>query len=129
MRKRNLIATTAFATLLLLTFSPAAGAVRGVTDTEIRIGQWGPQTGPAALWGAVARGSGVYFKMINEEGGIHGRKIELIAEDDGYKNGPSGIGEHFRKRVNRLNHNPMTNHLVKSTVKPNQIFSSSVMIS
>ncbi len=56
----------------------------GVTDTEIHIGQWGPQTGPAALWGAVARGTGIYFKMINAEGGIHGRKIVYHMFDDGY---------------------------------------------
>ncbi|MDQ7053139.1 MAG: ABC transporter substrate-binding protein [candidate division KSB1 bacterium] len=59
---------------------------RGVTDTEIVIGQWGPQTGPAALWGAVARGTAAYFKMINEEeGGIHGRKIRYIYRDDAYQ--------------------------------------------
>ncbi|MBN2124121.1 MAG: ABC transporter substrate-binding protein [Deltaproteobacteria bacterium] len=61
-----------------------AAAEEGVTDTTIRIGQWGPQTGPAAPWGAVARGTGVYFQMINEEGGIHGRKIEYNMFDDGY---------------------------------------------
>ena len=63
---------------------PVAMAERGVTDTEIRIGQWGPQTGPAALWGAVARGTGCYFDMINAEGGIHGRKITYFLRDDGY---------------------------------------------
>ncbi len=84
MRKRNLIAVVAFAALFSLAFIPAADAVRGVTDTEIRIGQWGPQTGPAALWGAVARGSGLYFMMINEEGGIHGRRIKYFLRDDAY---------------------------------------------
>jgi len=71
---------------LLMTFMliPMALAQRGVTDTEIRIGQWGPQTGPAALWGAVARGTGCYFDMINAEGGIHGRKITYFLRDDGY---------------------------------------------
>ncbi len=62
-----------------------ADPVRGVTDTEILIGQWGPQTGPAALWGAVARGTGVYFDLVNEEGGIHGRKIKYFLRDDGYQ--------------------------------------------
>ena len=61
------------------------GAERGVTETEIRIGQWGPQTGPAALWGAVARGTDMYFHMINEEGGIHGRKIKYFMRDNGYQ--------------------------------------------
>ena len=72
---------------LLGSFSNAVGAdnVRGVTDTEIIIGQWGPQTGPAALWGAVARGTGVFFDLINEEGGIAGRKIKYILRDDAYQ--------------------------------------------
>jgi branched-chain amino acid transport system substrate-binding protein len=59
-------------------------AEEGMTDTTIRIGQWGPQTGPAAPWGSVARGTGVYFQMINDEGGIAGRKIEYSMFDDGY---------------------------------------------
>jgi branched-chain amino acid transport system substrate-binding protein len=59
-------------------------AEEGVTDTTIRIGQWGPQTGPAAPWGSVARGTGVYFQMINDEGGIAGRKIEYYMFDDAY---------------------------------------------
>ena len=58
---------------------------RGITDTAIRIGQVGPLTGPASLWGAVARGTDTYFKMINDEGGIHGRKIEYFMRDDGYQ--------------------------------------------
>ena len=59
-------------------------AEEGVTDTEIHIGQWGPQTGPAAAWGSVARGTDAYFKMINAEGGIHGRKLIHHMFDDGY---------------------------------------------
>ncbi|MCX8118416.1 MAG: ABC transporter substrate-binding protein [Desulfobacterota bacterium] len=65
--------------------SPTWGqAVRGVTDTEILIGQWGPQTGPAAPWGAVARGTDLLVKIINDEGGIHGRKIRYFLRDDSY---------------------------------------------
>ncbi|PIX21285.1 MAG: ABC transporter substrate-binding protein, partial [Deltaproteobacteria bacterium CG_4_8_14_3_um_filter_45_9] len=59
--------------------------VRGVTDTEILVGQWGPQTGPAAPWGAVARGTDLLFKIINEEGGIHGRKFKYFLRDDSYQ--------------------------------------------
>ncbi|MCA1961604.1 MAG: ABC transporter substrate-binding protein [Desulfomonile sp.] len=67
----------------------AAGAVTaadapGVSDTEIRIGQWAALTGPAAAWGAVARGAEAYFKMINDEGGIHGRMIKHLVFDDQY---------------------------------------------
>jgi branched-chain amino acid transport system substrate-binding protein len=83
MKKRNLgilVAVCLFAFGLPFT----ALAEEGVTDTTIRIGQWGPQTGPAAPWGAVARGTGVYFQMINDEGGINGRKIEYSMFDDAY---------------------------------------------
>jgi ABC-type branched-subunit amino acid transport system substrate-binding protein len=62
-----------------------AQKVRGVTDTEILVGQWGPQTGPAAAWGSVARGSDLLFKIINEEGGIHGRKFKYFLRDDSYQ--------------------------------------------
>ncbi len=44
----------------------------------------GPQTGPAAPWGAVARGSKLLFDIVNEEGGIHGRKIKFFVRDDQY---------------------------------------------
>ena len=56
----------------------------GVTDTEIHIGQWGPQSGPAASWGAPVRGMDAYFKWINANGGIHGRKLVHHYFDDGY---------------------------------------------
>lgn len=82
--RRKLIFTLASLVFVLLVIIPVAWAERGVTDTEIRIGQWGPQTGPAALWGAVARGTGCYFDMINAEGGINGRKIKYFLRDDGY---------------------------------------------
>ena len=59
-------------------------AEEGVTDTEIHIGQWGPQTGPAAAWGSVARGTDAYFKWINANGGIHGRKLVHHMFDDAY---------------------------------------------
>ncbi len=68
----------------LLVIVPGAYAGEGITDTEIHIGQWGPQTGPAAAWGSVARGTGDYFKWINDNGGIHGRKIVYHMFDDGY---------------------------------------------
>ncbi|MHB8090307.1 MAG: ABC transporter substrate-binding protein [Syntrophales bacterium] len=56
----------------------------GFDDKEIRIAQFGPQTGPAAPWGAVARGSGLLFQIVNEEGGINGRKIKYFMRDDQY---------------------------------------------
>jgi len=85
MGKKTVIMMLACAMLMSMAFIPVAQAERGVSDTEIRIGQWGPQTGPAALWGAVARGTGCYFDMINAEGGIHGRKIKYFLRDDAYQ--------------------------------------------
>jgi branched-chain amino acid transport system substrate-binding protein len=72
------------AVALTLGLSFGVMAEEGVTDTEIHIGQWGPQTGPAAPWGSVARGTDAYFKMINAQGGIHGRKLIHHMFDDGY---------------------------------------------
>ena len=84
MKKRNWVLILGCAVLLSLAMTSLVWAERGVTDTEIRIGQWGCQTGPAALWGSIARGTGCYFDMINAEGGIHGRKIKYFLRDDGY---------------------------------------------
>jgi branched-chain amino acid transport system substrate-binding protein len=69
---------------VLLTADVAPAAPAGFDDNEIRIAQWGPQTGPAAPWGSVARGSKLLFDVINEEGGIHGRKIKYFIRDDQY---------------------------------------------
>jgi branched-chain amino acid transport system substrate-binding protein len=89
-----------FLTVLIFSGETAAQAVRGVTDTEILVGQTGPQTGPAALWGAVARGSGLYFKGINDEGGIHGRKIKYFLRDDGYQPAKTkAIGKEFVEQI------------------------------
>jgi len=83
MKKKSVWVLVAIAAMVFgLTFN--AMAEEGVTDTEIHIGQWGPQTGPAAPWGAVARGTDAYFKMINAEGGIHGRKLIHHYFDDAY---------------------------------------------
>lgn len=70
--------------IMVLGLAVTGMAEQGVTDTEIHIGQWGPQTGPAAPWGGVARGTDAYFKMINDEGGINGRKLILHYFDDAY---------------------------------------------
>ncbi|MCE5262852.1 MAG: ABC transporter substrate-binding protein [Deltaproteobacteria bacterium] len=73
----------ALALVLIANAAPAANPP-GFDDNEIRIGQWGPQTGPAAPWGSVARGSRLLFDVINEEGGIAGRKIKYFIRDDQY---------------------------------------------
>ena len=82
--KKRLMLVLFVSLAFLLSFVPNLCAEEGVTDTEIHLGQWGPQTGPAAAWGNVARGTGDYFKWINDNGGIHGRKIVYHMFDDGY---------------------------------------------
>src|ERR1700688_3458575 len=66
---------------------PAAGIsaeMRGVTATEIRIGQTMPYSGPVSAFGALGKGEVAYFRMLNERGGINGRKVNLISLDDSY---------------------------------------------
>jgi branched-chain amino acid transport system substrate-binding protein len=56
----------------------------GVTDAEIKIGQTFPYSGPASSYSTIARAQAAYFTMINEKGGVNGRKLNLISLDDGY---------------------------------------------
>lgn len=84
MKRSTLIVVLFLLPMCFTATIPFARAERGVTDTEIRLGTWGPLTGPASLWGAVPRGTQCYFEMINAEGGIHGRKITFFLRDDGY---------------------------------------------
>ena len=66
----------------------AAGACArqtpGVTATEIKIGHTNPYSGPASAYGTIGKAIGAYFKKVNDEGGINGRKINFITYDDGY---------------------------------------------
>ncbi|NJK45935.1 MAG: ABC transporter substrate-binding protein, partial [Pleurocapsa sp. SU_196_0] len=56
-----------------------------VTKTKIKLGTWGPQSGPAQFWGNVMVGIEAAVKKANAEGGINGRQIELIKRDDAYE--------------------------------------------
>ena len=56
----------------------------GVTATEIRIGQTMPYSGPVSAFGILGKGEVAYFKMVNDHGGINGRKVNLISLDDSY---------------------------------------------
>jgi branched-chain amino acid transport system substrate-binding protein len=76
-------ALSAIALMALPVISTAA-EMRGVTATEIRIGQTMPYSGPVSAFGALGKGEVGYFKMVNERGGINGRKVNLISLDDSY---------------------------------------------
>ena len=69
----------------------------GVTQTEIRIGQTLPYSGPLSVYGAVGHAQAGYFRMLNDKGGINGRKITLISLDDGYN--PAKTVEQTRRLV------------------------------
>jgi branched-chain amino acid transport system substrate-binding protein len=67
----------------IATAGAQAADVAGVTDTEIKVGTFGPLTGPVYIYGKLTmNGVEVYFNKLNEKGGIHGRKLVLIREDD-----------------------------------------------
>jgi branched-chain amino acid transport system substrate-binding protein len=69
----------------------------GVTGTEIKIGQTMPYSGPASAYGVIGRTEAAYFKMINDQGGINGRKLNLISVDDAYS--PPKTVEQVRRLV------------------------------
>lgn len=90
----------AFAATLALGCGNAAAQKKydpGASDTEIRIGQTMPYSGPGSIYGEVGKTQAAYFKMVNEQGGINGRKINFLSLDDGYS--PPKTVEGVRKLV------------------------------
>lgn len=87
----------ACAAVAVLASGAAWADTPGITATEIRIGQNAPFSGPASVYGQISTAESDYFKMINEQGGINGRKITLIALDDGYS--PPKSMEVIRKLI------------------------------
>ena len=73
----------------------------GVTDTEIKIGQTMPYSGPVSAYSTVGKAMAAYFAKVNEEGGINGRKLSLISLDDGFS--PPKTVEQTRKLVEQEN--------------------------
>ena len=69
----------------------------GATDTEIKIGQTVPFSGPASAYATIGKAQAAYIKMINDEGGVNGRKINFIQYDDAYS--PPKTVEQVRKLV------------------------------
>jgi branched-chain amino acid transport system substrate-binding protein len=84
---RSLLIAGAAALAASLTVTGASAQKKydeGATDTEIRIGNTNPYSGPASAYGTIGKVIGAYFNKINAEGGINGRKITFITYDDGY---------------------------------------------
>jgi branched-chain amino acid transport system substrate-binding protein len=81
--RRQLLAIASAATLPMPAIAQTNQAP-GVTDTEILLGQTMPYSGPASSYGVIGHTEMAYFNMINEQGGINGRKIRMLTLDDGY---------------------------------------------
>lgn len=97
-RRRALLLSAAAAGVGLVL--PAQAQKRydpGASDTEIRIGQTMPYSGPLSMLGTIGKATGAYFEKVNAEGGINGRKLKLISLDDGYS--PAKTVEGTRRLV------------------------------
>src|SRR5260370_41720959 len=84
---RSLIALAAFAAAAAITATAASAEKKydpGASDTEIKIGNIMPYSGPASAYGVIGKGEAAYFNKINAEGGINGRKITFISYDDAF---------------------------------------------
>ncbi|WP_316189995.1 MULTISPECIES: ABC transporter substrate-binding protein [unclassified Bradyrhizobium] len=94
----NLITASA---LVWATFCSSAAAEKtydtGASDTEIKVGQTIPASGPASAYATIAKAQAAYIKMINDQGGVNGRKINLIQYDDAYS--PPKTVEQVRRLV------------------------------
>ena len=95
--------SAAFSTALIATLAVSGTALAqkkydtGASDTEIKIGNIMPYSGPASAYGVIGKTEEAYFKKINAEGGINGRKITFVTYDDGYS--PPKAVEQARKLV------------------------------
>ena len=100
MRNGILSLVTGTTVAIALSASPAYAQKKydtGATDTEIKIGQTVPFSGPASAYAGIGKTQAAYLKMINEQGGINGRKLNLIQYDDAYS--PPKAVEQVRKLV------------------------------
>lgn len=84
---RRVLGLVLVAVLASVVSAHAQAKVPGVTATEVVIGITTPLSGPAAAWGATALGIEAWAKHVNEQGGVHGRKIRVVMKDDAYTPG------------------------------------------
>jgi branched-chain amino acid transport system substrate-binding protein len=78
---------SAVAIALALASAPALAQKKydpGASDSEIKIGNTNPYSGPASAYGVIGKTISAYFKMVNENGGINKRKVNFVTYDDGY---------------------------------------------
>ncbi|MHC4046833.1 ABC transporter substrate-binding protein [Bradyrhizobium vignae] len=97
---RHSIFSTVFLAALSISVGPSHAqnaTPPGVSDTEIKIGNFSPYSGPASGYSTIAKAQAAYFKMTNASGGVNGRRIKFISYDDGYS--PPKAVEQTRKLV------------------------------
>ena len=99
---RHHLQRTAAALVALAAFAAAPALAQkkydpGASDTEIKVGNIMPYSGPASAYGTIGKTLGAYFNKVNAEGGINGRKIKFISYDDGYS--PPKTVEQARRLV------------------------------
>jgi len=95
--RKSLLLTLIAALGLAVALGPAAAQTPGVTATEIKVGNTNPYSGPASAYGTIGKAIGSYFKKVNDEGGVNGRKINYITYDDSYS--PPKAVEMIRKLI------------------------------
>ncbi|PDT73670.1 ABC transporter substrate-binding protein [Bradyrhizobium sp. C9] len=97
----NCVKSAALAGLLTIAVAGAANAQKkydpGATDTEIKVGNIMPYSGPASAYATIGKTEAAYFNKLNSEGGINGRKVNFVSYDDGYS--PPKMVEQARKLV------------------------------
>src|SRR5882724_1465636 len=102
--------TAAIALMLGVTLATPALAQKkydtGATDTEIKVGQTIPLSGPASAYGSIGKVQAAYLRMINEQGGINGRKINLIQYDDAYSPPKTVAGPQACRKRRGFHHLP-----------------------
>ncbi|WP_024577206.1 MULTISPECIES: ABC transporter substrate-binding protein [unclassified Afipia] len=84
---KSFAAGAAFSAAVLMVASAAQAQKKydpGASDTEIKLGQTVPHSGPGSLYGVIGRTQAAYFQMLNEKGGINGRKVTFLTLDDSY---------------------------------------------
>ncbi|MBV9431960.1 MAG: ABC transporter substrate-binding protein, partial [Hyphomicrobiales bacterium] len=99
-KQLRLVALAGFGVFAFVSSDPASAQKKydgGASDTEIKIGNIMPYSGPASAYGNIGKTEAAYFNKINAEGGINGRKINFISYDDGYT--PPKAVEQARKLV------------------------------
>ena len=97
LNRRELLAGAAASAAAFSAGGARAADAPGITDKEIKIGQTMPYSGPASAYGVIGKTEAAYFKMVNEQGGVNGRMINLVSLDDSYS--PPKTVEQVRRLV------------------------------